>query len=106
MISSLQQRLRLSTVSIHTLFTVSSMSTPDRSEVVPRVPDEESPGSFYHLRKTLVHQSSSTHSFDIKPNSYNASKFVIVIDTEKVLEAGFSGLNTRAGNLLTVKFQI
>ena len=27
------------------------------------------------------------------------------IDTEKVREAGFSGLNTRAGDLLTVKFR-
>ena len=30
---------------------------------------------------------------------------MIAIDTEKVLEAGFSGLNTRAGDLLTVKFR-
>ena len=59
----------------------------------------------YQLRKTLGHQSSSTHSFDIKPFKYKASKFVIAIDTEKVLEAGFSGLNTRAGDLLTVKFK-
>ena len=30
---------------------------------------------------------------------------MIAIDTEKVIEAGFSGLNTRAGDLLTVKFK-
>ena len=30
---------------------------------------------------------------------------MIAIDTEKVLEAGFSGLNTRAGDLLTWKFK-
>ncbi|MFM7986030.1 MAG: hypothetical protein ACKPKO_42625, partial [Candidatus Fonsibacter sp.] len=30
---------------------------------------------------------------------------VIGIDTEKVLEAGFTGLNTRAGDLLTVKYK-
>ena len=29
----------------------------------------------------------------------------VAIDTEKVLEAGFSGLNARAGDLLTVKFK-
>ena len=29
----------------------------------------------------------------------------VPIDTEKVLEAGFSGLNTRAGDLLMVKFK-
>ena len=32
-------------------------------------------------------------------------KFVIGIDTEKVLDAGLAGLNTRAGDLLTVKFK-
>ena len=30
---------------------------------------------------------------------------VIRLDTEKLLEAGFTGLNTRAGDLLTVKFK-
>jgi hypothetical protein len=30
---------------------------------------------------------------------------VIAIDTEKVIEAGFSRLNARAGDLLTVKFK-
>ena len=30
---------------------------------------------------------------------------MIAIDTEKVIEAGFSGLNARAGNLLTVNFK-
>ena len=30
---------------------------------------------------------------------------IIAIDNEKVLEAGFTGLNTRAGDLLPVKFK-
>ena len=30
---------------------------------------------------------------------------MVAIDAEKVLEAGFSRLNTRAGDLLTVKFR-
>ena len=30
---------------------------------------------------------------------------IIAIDTEKVLEAGFTGLNTRSGDLLTVRFK-
>ncbi|MFM7988745.1 MAG: hypothetical protein ACKPKO_56470, partial [Candidatus Fonsibacter sp.] len=36
---------------------------------------------------------------------YRESKFVIGIDTEKVLDARFTGLNTRSGGLLTVKFK-
>ena len=61
--------------------------------------------AFYQLRKTLGHQSSSTHSFTMKPYEYKSNKMLIAIDTEKVLEAGFTGLNTRAGDLLTVKFK-
>ena len=30
---------------------------------------------------------------------------IIGIDTEKVIEAGWTGINTRAGDLLTVKFK-
>ena len=35
----------------------------------------------------------------------NSSKFCVAIDKEKVLEAGFSWLNARAGDLLMVKFR-
>ena len=76
------------------------------SKLYPEYPMRSHRDSFYQFRKTLGHQSSSTHSFTIKGYDYNSSACCIVIDTEKVLEAGFSGLNTRAGNLLTVKFQI
>jgi hypothetical protein len=31
--------------------------------------------------------------------------FIIGIDTEKILEAGFTGLNTRAGDLMVVRGQ-
>ena len=36
---------------------------------------------------------------------YNVDKFIIGIDTQNTLEARFTGLNTRAGDLLTVKFK-
>ena len=42
----------------------------------------------------LLHQSNA-----------KSTKYILGIDTEKVLEAGFTGLNTRAGDLLTVKFK-
>ena len=61
--------------------------------------------AFYQLRKTLGHQSSSTHSFTIKPFEYTSNKMIIAIVFDKVLEAGFTGLNKRAGDLLTVKFK-
>ena len=61
--------------------------------------------SYYQLRKSLGHQSLSVHSFSIRPRDYIANRFVIGIDTEKVLEAGFTGLNIHAGDLLTAKFK-
>ena len=51
-----------------------------------------------------IHQSPF-HSLDIKGAQYRDYKFICAIDTEKVLEAGFTGLNTRAGDLMTVKVQ-
>ena len=38
----------------------------------------------------------------MKPYEYKSAKMIIAIDTEQVLEAGSTGLNTRACDLLTV----
>ena len=45
------------------------------------------------------------HNVDIDGIEYRRDKFTIGIDTERVLEAGFSGLSTRAGDLMTVMFK-
>ena len=75
------------------------------SKLYPEYPIRSHAEAYYQLRKTLGHQSSTVHNFAITAGEYKATKFVIGIDTEKVLEAGFTGLNTRAGDLLTVKFK-
>ena len=58
----------------------------------------------FQLRKTRGHQSSSLHNFDIDSHEYRNNKMIIGIDCERVLEAGFTGLNTRAGDILNVRF--
>ncbi len=58
---------------------------------------------YYQLRKTLGVQSSPLHSFDIKPWEYKTRKFILGTDTEKILEAGYTGLNTRAGDMLHIR---
>jgi hypothetical protein len=60
--------------------------------------------SFYQLRKTLGVQSSTLHNFDIEAHEYRNWKFVLGIDMERVLEAGFTGINTRSGDILSVRF--
>ena len=49
-----------------------------------------------------IHQSPF-HSLDITGPQYRSYNFIASVDTEKVLEAGFTGLTTRAGDLMTVK---
>lgn len=61
--------------------------------------------AFYQLKKTLGVQSSSVHNFDISGLEYRDHKLILGIDTEKVLEAGYTGLNTRAGDLLNIDFK-
>ena len=45
------------------------------------------------------------HNFDISATEYRDHKFVIGTDCEKVLDAGFTGINTRAGDLMSVKLK-
>lgn len=60
--------------------------------------------AYYQLRKCLGVQSSTVHSFDISASEYRNSKLIMGFDTEKNLGSGFTGISTRAGDLLTVKF--
>jgi hypothetical protein len=39
----------------------------------------------------------------ITPEQYRNDHFIIGCDTEKILEAGFTGLNTRSGDLMIVR---
>ena len=75
------------------------------SKLFPEYPLRSSSETFSQLRKTMGIHSSPFHSLDITPDRYRDYKFIAAIDTEKVLEAGFTGLNTRAGDLMTVKVQ-
>lgn len=61
--------------------------------------------AFYNLQKTLGIRSNSMHNFDISGDEYRRDKLILGIDTEKILEAGFSGLSTRSGDLMTVLFK-
>jgi hypothetical protein len=76
------------------------------SKLYPEYPIRSHAEAYYQLRKTLGVQSSTVHSFDVNAMSFRDSKFVLGIDTEKVLEAGWTGLNTRAGDLMRVKFDL
>ena len=57
---------------------------------------------FYQLRQRLGHQLSTVHNFTMNINQINLWLHLLL---KQVIEAGFTGLNTRAGDLLTVKFK-
>jgi hypothetical protein len=55
--------------------------------------------------ETIGAQSNKHHSLEIGSHEYRHHKFILGTDTERVLEAGFTGMNTRAGDILNVRFE-
>ena len=73
------------------------------SKLFPEYPIRSTAEAFSQLRKTMGIHQSPFHSLDLKGSEYREYKFIAAVDTEKVLEAGFTGLNTRAGDMMTIK---
>jgi len=61
--------------------------------------------SMYQLKKALGIQASDVHSFDINARQYRDQRMILAIDMEKVLGASWTGINTRAGDLLNIKYE-
>ena len=75
------------------------------SKLFPEYPIRSHNEAYYQLKKCLGVQASSVHNFDITGTQYRDNKFVLGTDCEKVLDAGFTGLNTRAGDLMSVSLK-
>ena len=75
------------------------------SKYFPEYPIKSQAEAMYQLRKTLGITGSSWHGIDIRPDDYKNCKFIVGIDTEKMLDAGFTGLNTKAGDLMTIRLK-
>ena len=51
-------------------------------------------------------RATAMHSFDISAADYHETKMVVAIDCEKIIEAGFTRLNTRStGDMMVVRFK-
>ena len=72
------------------------------SKKFPEYPLRTQAEQFSALRKCLGINNSTFHSVDISGAEYRLHKYIIGIDTEKVLQASFSGENLKAGSLLTI----
>ena len=75
------------------------------SKMFPEYPCGSISETFYQLKKALGIAGSAFHSVALNAEQYRNDKFIIGVDTEKILEAGFTGLNTRAGDLMIVRIK-
>ena len=73
------------------------------SKLFPEYPVRSLSESYAQLKKCLGILGSNFHSVSITPLQYRNDHFIIGCDTEKALQAGFTGLNTRQGDLLSIK---
>jgi hypothetical protein len=74
------------------------------AKLFPEIPIKSGAEAYYHLRKSLgSHKPNSQYAVNILDREYRSHKFIVAFDTEKQTNAGFSGLNTRAGDLITIK---
>ena len=56
------------------------------AKLYPEYPIRSHAEAFYQLRKTLGHQSSNLHNFDVNSHEYRTCKFIWATVTERVLE--------------------
>ena len=73
------------------------------SKLFPEYPVRSLSESYAQLKKCLGILGSNFHSVSISLLQYRTDHFIIGCDTEKALQAGFTGLNTRQGDLLSIK---
>jgi hypothetical protein len=74
------------------------------SKLFPEYPIRSLAEAFYQLRKSLGINSTNAQ-MNMVQRYYRDHKFVISFDTEKMTGASFTGYNTRAGDLLTLKMK-
>ena len=71
--------------------------------MIPEYPVKSAAQAYYELKKALGIQNSSYHSISPRFDQYVQDHYVMGVDCERVLDASWSGLNTKAGDLMTIK---
>ena len=73
------------------------------SKRFPEYPIRSAAEAFTQLRKTMGILGSTVGNVDISNEKYEKLHHIIAIDTEKTLQAGYTGLDMKRNQLLTVK---
>ena len=74
------------------------------SKLFPEYPIRSLAEAFYNLRKTLGNNSTNAQ-MNMVQRYYRDHKFVVGIDAEKLTGASFTGYNSKAGDLMTLKMK-
>jgi hypothetical protein len=69
----------------------------------PVYPCRSTSETFYRLKQSLGILPSSFHALDISFIDYKDTYFIIGVDMEKITDAAWSGLNTKAGDLVSIE---
>ena len=69
------------------------------SEPIPEYPVNSLPESYSQLKKTVG------RAFKMHSSWYRSRKYIIGLDLETISGAGFTGLSTKAGDLLTLNYK-
>ena len=76
------------------------------SKVYPQTEVKTSQEAFYELLKTIgAHEMSSTYALDILPREYRSWKHIMAVSFENAPGSSYSGLSTRAGDLLNIRIK-
>ena len=77
------------------------------SKLFPEYPVQSSSEAFAQLNKAVMDvKHPHSHTLSIKAKQYIKDKFIICAQTSKLAHAGFTGLNTRSGDLMTIKAKL
>ena len=69
------------------------------SKLIPEHPVNSLSESYSQLKKTVG------RAFKMHSSWYRSRKYIIGLDLEKMSGAGFTGMSTKAGDLLTINFR-
>ena len=69
------------------------------AKLVPEYPVHSLAESYSQLKKTVG------RAFKMHSSWYRSRKYIIGLDLEKISGAGFTGVSTKAGDLLTINFR-
>ena len=74
------------------------------SKLYPEYPIRSHAEAYSQLVKTLGLSSTKFNNVDVNSHEYRTIKFVWATDMEKVIEARFTGYNSKMGDILNLSF--